>query len=465
MNICSEFKKFKFWAIITGILEIACLVHGHTSFPSLEYVLRRDGFFANNTEYEKENIFALTFASMSIAGSISKVILGLLIDSYGNWVARVFGHIVVGAGLLFLIMTNEKTAIMFTIGITLFNMSQGFIQSFYIMVNLYPNYRGLLIASAASANSFIARIFYVYYKNAKDTTNFWIFFFSLNIIFIFRTIFLTQKSNTPYTKSEITGKHEVKIGWSSRNGPLVNRETVLVQGLNTIPTFFSKESMSHIFNFQTLTIYVALAFADLRFAVLYAQVQPWFRWATEDNEKNQDQILSKGTEIFYYAGMIGGMLGPFLGIVLDKIITRVQNKNNIPHRKASFLVGLISMVVMSVSLTIISYLLTLGKSVDSWNNYLLWILFVLTAATNIFERIVRGLYVMSFSKPEYLGRIFGVMSLLQLIADSAPPVFTFMCQQWFDHSYGYLNWILVGTSLASAVLPMISLVLECKKER
>ena len=120
---------------------------------------------------------------------------------------------------------------------------------------------------------------------------------------------MTQKSNTPYTKSEITGKHEIKIGWSSRKGPLVNRELVMIQGLNTIPRFFSMESMRHIFNFQTLTIYVALVFADLRFAVLYAQVQPWFRWATEDNE-NQDKIQGGFLKMSYF-GVNYGRLRSF----------------------------------------------------------------------------------------------------------------------------------------------------------
>ena len=73
---------------------------------------------------------------------------------------------------------------------------------------------------------------------------------------------------------------------------------------------------------------------------------------------------------------------------------------------------------------------------------------------------------MSFSKSEYLGRIFSFMSFLQVLAATTPPFFTWLVQiDYFDHDYGKLNWVLVATSLLSGVLPMFWFVKNLKSSK
>ena len=122
----------------------------------------------------------------------------------------------------------------------------------------------------------------------------------------------------------------------------------------------------------------------------------------------------------------------------------------IDHQRSSYMVSLASMCLIGLVFALISFLQTLGET-----GGLLWFIYIMfIGARNIFYGI-RGIYIMSFSKAEYLGRIFSFMSFLQVLAAATPPFFTYLCQTVFDHNYGQLNWVLVGTSLLSGVLPLV----------
>jgi len=213
--------------------------------------------------------------------------------------------------------------------------------------------------------------------------------------------------------------------------------------------------MKNIFNIKTFIAYVWFFMLDMRMQTLVSEVEPWLRWATE-GEPDAEEIISWSTEVFQYASMTGVISGPILGIFLDKVIIWIENSslkiNNrkINHQTSSYLVSLASMCVIGLVFALISWLLTLGKT-----GGLLWFIYIMfIGARNIFYGI-RGIYIMSFSKAEYLGRIFSFMSFLQVLAAATPPLFTYLCQAYFDHNYGQLNWVLVGTSLLSGVLPFI----------
>ena len=86
------YKTIQFWAVATGILEIFLIIHGAGSFGTLEYVMRRDGYFDDKTDEQQEQIYSITFTSLALAACLGKVIVGILIDSIGNWRARLFEH-------------------------------------------------------------------------------------------------------------------------------------------------------------------------------------------------------------------------------------------------------------------------------------------------------------------------------------------------------------------------------------
>ena len=240
----------QFWAVATGIFEIFLIIHGAGSFGVLEFVMRRDGYYPEKTDNEKEKIYSLMFTSLALSACLGKVIVGTLIDSVGNWTARLFEHVVIGAGLVLLMFSTPENPIYFQIGMPLFSFNAGFIYSYYILVNLFPDNRGLLLTSVGAANS-LAYIFYVYYKNMVNTTYFWMVFFVVDCLLLFRTFFLTPKSNQAYLKNSETGENELKLGWSSRKGPWVVREVVD----DKVPGFFSLESMKNIFNIKTFIAY------------------------------------------------------------------------------------------------------------------------------------------------------------------------------------------------------------------
>jgi len=207
----SAWKTLQFWAVATGIFEIFLIIHGAGSFGVLEFVMRRDGYYPEKTDNEKEKIYSLMFTSLALSACLGKVIVGILIDSVGNWTARLFEHVVIGAGLVLLMFATPENPIFFQIGMPLFSLNAGFIYSYYILVNLFPDNRGLLLTSVGAANS-LAYIFYVYYKNMVNTTYFWMVFFVVDCLLLFRTFFSDTEIEPSVLEKLRNWRKRVKTG-------------------------------------------------------------------------------------------------------------------------------------------------------------------------------------------------------------------------------------------------------------
>ena len=90
----NKFCNLKIICILTGAIEITIMCHGAGIFGNLEFVMREQGYFNNQTEAQMETTYSRLYTEITITMAIYKFIAGTIIDLKGIWASRYVTHTV-----------------------------------------------------------------------------------------------------------------------------------------------------------------------------------------------------------------------------------------------------------------------------------------------------------------------------------------------------------------------------------
>lgn len=80
-----KFTDPGFLCLFTGVIELTLITQTQGVYPILEYGLREDGYFADQTEAQRQNTFARIYSLVLLWNQTNKFLLGFIIDLYGMW--------------------------------------------------------------------------------------------------------------------------------------------------------------------------------------------------------------------------------------------------------------------------------------------------------------------------------------------------------------------------------------------
>lgn len=440
----------------TGLLECFLLVHGIGVFSSIQSVLTDDyGFYEELSASEQSILFSKLYTTMAVTLNFTKIITGILIDTKGVWVTRVFTTIFSSIGLVCILAATPDRDYLIWIGYPLFyGVSLGYVFSQLVLLKMYPEQRGILIALLGAANNAVFFLYVLY----KEYLQNWFFVILLFIqpLSLFRTFLLTPKSNDPFCEGPNGGSAtanttapiaaQARLGWKTKNDPF----TVKPENEETGGFVFL---LKNLFRYSNLIMYGWVFCGYFRMGSFMANQEGWLNWVVSENGTSnmtdyEHELVSEYTTNWLYANLFGILIQPLCGFLLDKVIRTVAQKYNYNPGLATIMVTPFAMVVCSLLWVLQSYLMTI-KSIG-WVTWAVYIVYV-------FQRLnvsVSNLYVLSNNGSQFSGRVLAVISCLTIVTSLLQPLVTNSVVE-HDNDYGLMNariaWLSAG-SLVFAVM-------------
>ena len=439
-DICN----ISFLSILTGILEIFLIVHG--SFSAIEFVAREQGYFPDKNDKEQEEMYAWLYMCWGAGSCGSKILSGLGLDTIGNWYTRTINLILITIGCTFLYVSSPDHEVYFWLGISMFSLAPGLIFTYYLLINMYPDKRTLLMTCVGSANA-LAYSFYIGYKRMENPNLFWLLFAIISVLLNFRTFLLTPKSNSvfQYGVDDESKKaiKTVRLGWITRYDDRVIKNATMEQKkkeaeseLCDKPDDNDRSTLYKLFRPELISCYLWFWLLDIRSQTLNGELEPWLRWIS-DNDPEQ---VSYYTDAFNWAVMTGTITGPIVGFLADWTIKFVEVKFGISHKKSSKITTSWFMIFIALLYTIISLLMAVKTT-----GAITWVIFILYILVRNILYGCRGTYVMVNTDKSIVGRCLSFLSFLQLCNVAVPRFFTWVVNTpTFDGNYGYVNLLVAG---------------------
>ena len=379
-----------FATIITAFIETTFFAGLYLGWPSLEYVLEREGFFSdfcgseNQTnatvtssvivnspptcQYSRES-FNLVFTIANFFAYASSFPLGYMLDRFGTWIFRSFLTVLFTLGAVMLAVSNPSSSALLYPSISLIALTgNALLISNLQVANLAKRFRGLILTFSNGLLTSTALVFYLVKKGYDSGIELYqmLLVFPLASLFLwFRTFALMPRKFVPFELPEADfryGYQEWKRYKSSPNQlqitPVVANDENVEEAIETLEeksipvaefakqqpvTFLAclKRSLfwTNVFHFCVVTF---------RIGVVYGILQQWMKGFALPNE------ISKLTDDFGLMMLFAALVAPVNGIVFDAIVKRLSEKTK-DSKAANLKATVITMLATSMFSILLSF--------------------------------------------------------------------------------------------------------------
>ena len=370
MTILKEIKTLQFWNLITHYIECGLLLHGIASFQSWEDAYRKNHFYAELDESQKQAKYSNLFATVSIIGYLSTSVSGFIIDSFGSWYSRSVGKVLMLTGIFINMNTTVEQAYLMYPGWVLF-ISGGWMlldTNMYCYI-LYKTQMGF-ISSITGVGISLGQLWYLLYTDwalpFENLQNFWWIMLAFLPLTAMRTFFLMPKLKVTMDIRN--------VGWSTRYDTYDNfynqnndeneknnnnPDTKDSQELEKLQDNGDNEKsdekpsqelqdgntlLKELLKPQVILLFVFWFVVDMRMITYYSKFQSWMG-ETIDIPDHSD-LTKQYTRLL----ALQSITEPICGFILDRVVGFVRKTYDLALNKAIacatmgafFIVGLLA---------------------------------------------------------------------------------------------------------------------------
>ena len=421
-------------SIVTAFLEILFFCGVGFGWPSLEYVLKKEGYFIklcdiktsfnstlNRTNLvteigceEQHSSFNLIF-TLAVASIYTTAFLcGWLLDRYGTWIFRSIFTAAYTLGFILLTISSPSLSFLLYPAFILITVSGAnlMLSNFQLSCLAMP-YNGLIMTLMAGLYSSSVLLFFIIkqgYENGTDLRSMFLTMTCLTVFLWIRTFVLMPRKllrypfqdacihigykewkcfQKPKVFQHVMPIHAVAIGG---NKDVV--ETVVKACKNQPKKQKSFKSCIKSSIFWTNAYYFSAIAFSINF--VFGTFQQWLKSFADP--KN----ISKLTDAFGIVIMFTALCAPLNGAIMDFIQKKLKEKN-VNSKVVSLKGSLVSMVVTSTFGILLSLMMIIFKPYGMF-------VFLLFAKAFVFGGTFT--FMSAYFPPEHFGKIFGLTKFL-----------------------------------------------------
>jgi len=376
-----------FSTIVTAFIETTLFAGLYLGWPSLEYVLEKEGFFSDLCSSKNETLqlvtssnavndppscqesresFNLVFTIANFFAYATSFPLGYMLDRFGTWIFRSFLTISFTLGAVLLAVSNPSSSILLYPSISLIALTgNALLISNLQLANLAKTFRGVILTFCNGLLTSTVLVFYLVkkgYDSGIELQHMLLIFPIATVFLWFRTFVLMPRKRVPFDLPE-TGFHYGYREWKCakkasklQQSPIIiddgsteevqeqlNNNNLSSDALETRPNpflFCLKRTLfwTNVFHFCVVTF---------RIGVVYGILQQWMKGFASPEE------ISKLTDDFGLMMLFAGLVAPVNGIIFDAIVKRLSDKTN-DSKLANLKASIITMLATSLFSVLLS---------------------------------------------------------------------------------------------------------------
>lgn len=438
-------RELRFWAVVTGIIELALCCHGTTLFSTQEVVMRRNNYFSDQSENQKKLTYARLYTITTTTFRAFQAFAQVLSDRIGQWKVRGLVALLctIGAILNGVAFYSSSLNWLVWLGYPLmFGCGSAYIYSYVILMELYPDLRATISQLIGSSFGVVFGL-YLWYESMPRPEWFFFLMAIFQVVFFFRMFVFLPRMNSVYAWD---GEEKVRqIGWASRKNAQVFK-----QGKDS--AFFSPDTAKQIFTTKNCLLLAWFVVNDIRANVYVSQNQPWLEWVCQ-NETNifSDEPCQNYWQDWYnYAGLIGIAINPIIGIAQDGLKKFIAKTWQLKQLQAQAVTAICFMLIISISFAMSS--LFMAIQIPNWQILYIYLSINAMGATRF---VTRSIFIVATCPIQYFGTILAVFSLSQIAVAFTTSLWSNFAINVLGGNYGNLNFIMAGLCLAGVVFPVI----------
>ena len=436
----------KYLPIVTGLIELTLTCHAIGAFTTLEYKLREQNYFSDQTDEQKDRTYSRLYTLMLIYNTVHKVIIGIIQDTCGMWIMRCIVHIEMITGLILLICcTPDNESLVFIAYPMFYGSTVGLALNFIQVTTLDPDRRGLWNACISPCIT-IAYQWYLWYRQMENPNKFFYLLLIFQIPVIARTFLFTAKGNT--VKNGV-GLKTFKDPFPFQIYKEIIKQNTSEQQEETVEhPIISK--WKEILSLNLLFLWLNCIIQEFRVYTFIDQFQSWLIWSTNDNP---DKIAFY-TDFYLYVGLTAIILNPFFGLFLDKLINFLHTnpKFNFKKKYAGISACCAYFITANFCAAIIS--LCFSFKTTGVNVWIASLAFMMNLATWFVSNTV---FIMHTVKPEQVSSTIAVKNTSGLSCFFIPLIIQFINGPCHGN-FAIYQYIHMGFSLAAQFFPIAILV-------
>ena len=419
--------------LLLGLLEITLMTHAYSPYPTIEYVLRRDGYFADVSDEKKDKIFSNIYSLVLLFNQCNKIFLGILLDKKGFWVVRGIVHVQQFIGYLLMIIMTPATDYLAYVGVPLvLGSTIGYIfTSIKIIGVLGKENKGIWNSANGAAVSLGLQL-YLIYRQLNPSKIFWGILMAFMPISIIRTFFYTPRSN----------QFKNGIGWQTRYDKVENnksdnifRDAIKILG-----------GTPHMW-----LLFFWFVISDLRSQSYVVMYQNWLEWAAD---RDEDKI-GYYTDVNIFMGLLSIPMSILNGILIDKmtgfLTAKFEGGSKKLTRKNCEVISCFCFQALGlISGAIYSAFLCFPVG---WTTYIA-ILFKNYANLNLFP--IRNIFIYCVTDPKLFGSVMGLCNLYALVSAFTSPFFIDILNSLFAGNYVAFELTFAGICLFGVLAPVLN---------
>ena len=330
-------------SIFTGFVESLFFNGVLFGFPSLQFVLEKEGYFgylcgnqsgassnftssAASTCGEQEASFNLAFSCALASQYIFAFILGYILDKVGTWAHRCIATTLYTLGYTLLAVSSPDSSALLYPALTFIGISGfGLHSTNFQVANFTKTVRGTVVGLLDGLYDSAVLVFLLVKKGYDAGVSLYVMLSVLSSITIFlwiRTFFLLPKKRIPYSYLS----HEFEYGWNeisccekTQEGKRFNETDVC--GKEKAEKFVGKETFKSILKIPIFwTNLFFFSVTNLRVAFFSTSVLNWLR------SFNNPDDLSKLTDDFGFILLFGVVAACLSGILTDTVKKIIKTK-------------------------------------------------------------------------------------------------------------------------------------------
>jgi len=432
--LSNQMVHVQYWlSNLTAFVELLFFAGIVFGWPSLQYVLEREGYFSYlcvNSTNELENLteetnlpircaeqqanFNLIFTLTLTSFYGLSFPLGYLLDRYGTWIFRSFCSVLYTVGIVLLTVSSPSTSVLLYPAFIFLGISGlGLLMSNFQIANFAQSYRGMVITLMNGLRGSSVLVFFLVKKGFDAGADLklllqilcWITLYQWVRTFIFmprKAIpFPLKKSTLEYGykewicfKKRQIAEHFVPVSLFVVGASEKVADKIVEMRKNQNEKETSFKDCLKTFLFWTNVFHISVV--SLRLNVVFGTLQAWLRSFVHPDD------ISKLTDDFGIFLLFGGLVAPINGILFDSLVkifsTRTKTKKAVTL-KACF----ISMIVTSTLATLLSVMMAL---------FIPYGVFVFQLLTRSFVYGGSVTFISTNFPSQHIGKLFGLTNFI-----------------------------------------------------
>ena len=480
--------QFQRWlTIVTSFLETLLFVGLVFGWPSLQFVLEREGYFSNlcrsNLKIDDVNIssgnvsttnslscqdaqasFNLIFTLSSTLPFLLSFLLGYLQDRFGNWIYRSIISTLYTLGLIFLILSSPTWSNLLYPGLVLISISGiGLSFSNIQTANLTTNYRGVMLSFISGLILSSSLVFFIVkksYESGINLTQIFGILIALTIFLWIRTFALMPRKLFPFPlpdsfkfgykewkccRKTSIAKHMVPVSLVAVGASNKMAEKVMEcrDGTGETEKPMSFKTCLKSIPFWSNLFYVTVMVFIVNF--VFGTTQTWLSNTVDPSE------ISKLTDDFGIMLFCAAGVALLYGLMYDTIVKLVHKTTN--NLKIGNLTATMVSVIVTTSFGLVLYIMRLTS-----NPYGVFV-FQLLTITFLFGGF--GTFMGITFPPEHIGKLIGLTNLI-VGSIGLLQYALFQLASAFDPFFYYINIGLIAVTFLTLIHPFF-IYLEIRK--